>query len=121
MRAVNYEVRIECWPESAREFRIMKVAFIVYRDVFTTRVMEQLKRLDIDYYTQWEQVKGKGHGTEPHLGTRSFPGMNSVLMIAFEDESKLEKLIPAIEEANKLVECPDDRIRLFQMPLERIM
>ncbi len=99
----------------------MKIAFIIFRDVFVSRVMDQLKKLEIDYYTEWEQVKGKGHGTEAHLGTRSFPGVNNVLMIAFDDESKLEQLIRGIEEANKLVECADDRIRLFQLPLERIV
>ena len=83
--------------------------------------MELLGKLEIDYYTRWEQVKGKGHETEAHLGTRSFPGMNAAIMIAFEDESKLEKLIPEIVEANKQIARPDDRVRLFQLPLERIV
>ena len=83
--------------------------------------MELLGKLGIDYYTRWEQVKGKGHGTDAHLGTRSFPGMNAVIMIAFEDESKLEKLITEIVEANKEITRPDDRVRLFQLPLERIV
>jgi hypothetical protein len=83
--------------------------------------METLAALGIDYYTRWEEVKGKGHGTEPHLGTRSFPGTNTVLMIAFQEESALEKLILAIKEANTRIHRPDDKVRLFQVPLERIV
>ena len=99
----------------------MKIAFIICNEVYSHRVMELLDKLGIDYYTRWEQVKGKGHGTDAHLGTRSFPGMNAVIMIAFEDESKLEKLIPEIVEANTEITRPDDRIRLFQLPLDRIV
>jgi len=99
----------------------MKIAFVIQNDIFIPRVMELLNKVGIDYYTRWEQVKGKGHDTDPHLGTRSFPGTNAVLMIAFEDESKLEKLILEIIEANKGITCPADRIRLFQLPLERIV
>lgn len=87
----------------------------------TNRIMSILTRTGIDYYTCWEHVKGKGHETEPHLGTRSFPGMNAVLMIALPEKSTLDKLIEAIEEENKGILKPDDRIRLFQVPLERIV
>jgi hypothetical protein len=83
--------------------------------------MNILESSHIDYYTRWEQVKGKGHGTDPHLGTRSFPGTNTVLMIAFQDEPILETLIGAINAANTQITRPDDKIRLFQMPLERIV
>lgn len=100
---------------------MMKIAFVVNNDVYAPRVMDILKALGIDYYTRWEQVKGKGHGTEPHLGTRSFPGLNSVIMIAFQEEGTLEQLIGEIKQANVEIPRPDDRIRLFQLPLERVV
>ena len=99
----------------------MKIVFLVYNDVFTPRVMEMLHASGIDYYTRWEQVKGKGHGTDPHLGTRSFPGTNAVLMIAFQEEVALEGLVRRITEANERIIRADDRIRLFQVPLERMI
>jgi hypothetical protein len=77
--------------------------------------------LGIDYYTRWEKTTGKGHGTEPHLGTRSFPGENSVLMIAFQEEDTLEKLINGMVTVNAEIHRSDDKIRLFQVPLERIV
>jgi len=42
-------------------------------------------------------------------------------MIAFHDEDLLEKLIVKINELNTIVERDDDKIRLFQVPLERIV
>jgi hypothetical protein len=99
----------------------MKIAFVVHNELFTSRVMQLLDAAGIDYYTRWEEVHGKGHGTEPHLGRGSTPGTNSVLMIAFQEEASLETLIQGITAANAGIKRPDDRIRLFQLPLERIV
>ena len=99
----------------------MKFTFIVHSEHYTSQVMELLNAAGIDYYTRWEQAKGKGHGTEPHLGAGSYPSTNSVLMIAFQDEAVLENLIQAITAANAAIKRPADRIRLFQLPLERIV
>jgi len=99
----------------------MKMAFVVCNEVYTARVMEILEKNGIDYYTRWEQVKGKGHGTEAHLGTRSFPGVNTMLMIAFTDQPALEILIENITEANRGITRADDHIRLFQVPLDRMV
>ena len=95
--------------------------FRSYHDILDDRVTKALKELEIDYYTQWEDVKGKGHNTDAHLGNRPYPGYNFVRMIAFVDEAVLTKLIEKIEELNKIVERADDKIRLFQVPLERIV
>jgi hypothetical protein len=99
----------------------MKIVFTVCNDVYAPRLMDVLTKLGIDYYTRWDQVTGKGHGTEPHLGTRSFPGQNAVLMIAIREEDVLEKLVSGIEEKNSEIHKADDKIRLFQLPLERIV
>lgn len=99
----------------------MKIAFLICNDVISPRVMKLLDEAKIDYYTRWEHVKGKGHGTDPHLDTRSFPGTNAVFMIAFEHETALEHLVEEINIANKEIPRPDDHIRLFQVPLERIV
>jgi len=94
---------------------------LVCNDIVSPRVMKLLETAGIDYYTRWEHVKGKGHGTDPHLDTRSFPGTNAVFMIAFEEETLLDRVVREIGEANKEIPKPDDRIRLFQVPLERIV
>ena len=99
----------------------MKLAFIVHNEFQSPRVMELLRASGIDYYTRWENVKGKGRGTEPHLGAGSFPGVNSVLMIAFPEDGPLDALVREITAVNAEVRRPDDRIRLFQLPLERMV
>jgi nitrogen regulatory protein PII len=99
----------------------MKMTFIVHNDFYNSRVMQLLKSAGIDYYTRWDKVQGKGHGTEPHLGAGGFASTNAVLMIAFKEEGPLEKLIEAINAANAEIRRPDDRIRLFQLPLERVV
>jgi hypothetical protein len=99
----------------------MKLTFLVYHDILDDRVSKALDELNIDFYTRWEDVKGKGHQTDAHLGNRPYPGYNFVRMIAFVDEAVLSNLIEKITELNKIVERDDDKIRLFQVPLERVV
>jgi hypothetical protein len=99
----------------------MKIAFLVCNEVYAPRLLAALGELGIDYYTRWDKVTGKGHATEPHLGTRSFPGYNAVLMIAFKQEEALEKLVAEISDVNGKIVRDDDKIRMFQVPLERIV
>lgn len=99
----------------------MKMAFLVHNEWLTPQVLQILKTCEIDYYTRWDRALGKGHGTDPHLGKGSYGSTNSVMMIAFEDEAPLDRLIQHIVVANAEIKRADDRIRLFQMPLESIV
>ncbi len=99
----------------------MKLTFIVHNEHFTDQVMDLLARCNIDYYTRWEHAMGKGHLTEPHLGRGTFASLNGVMMIAFEDDAPLQALVQEIETANTEIKRPADRIRLFQVPLERVV
>ena len=99
----------------------MKMALVVSNSFFNDRVMQILKDNGIDYFTSWDNVKGKGHGTEPHLGAGAYPSTNSVTMIAFENDAPLEALIRSIHEANQEIPRVADHIRLFQLPLDRIV
>ena len=99
----------------------MKMTFVVYYERIDTQVMSMLETLGIDYYTRWENLKGKGHGTEPHIGVGTYVRMNSALMIAFEDEAPLAALTNAIIAATEKARRPDERIRLCQVPLERMI
>jgi hypothetical protein len=100
----------------------MKLVFLIYHDILDDRVQKVMDEVGIDFYTKWEDVKGKGHNTDAHLGTRTFPGFNFVKMIAFDGEGKsLEKLIDEVKKLNKLALRKDDYVRLFQVPLELIV
>ena len=99
----------------------MKIAFVVHTEHYNARVLQLLDAVGIDYYTRWEQATGKGHSTEPHLGRGAFASTNSVMMIAFQEEAPLEALIQAIVAANSEIKRAADRIRLFQLPLDRMV
>ena len=99
----------------------MKMALIVHNEYFTPRVMRLLQDAGIDYYTRWDGATGKGHGTDPHIGAGSYGATNAVLMIGFREEAPLEDLIAKITAANQEIIRADDRIRLFQLPLERLV
>jgi hypothetical protein len=99
----------------------MKMAFIVCNEFFVAEVMQLMRSANIDYYTRWDHAKGKGHGTEPHLGTGSHGSTNTVLMIAFEEDEPLARLIELVGFLNAKIVRRDDHVRLFQLPLERIV
>jgi hypothetical protein len=96
----------------------MKMAFVVYNEYVDQQVMAALTAQNIDYYTRWEHIKGKGHGTEPHIGAGSYASTNFALMIAFPDEAPLQALIQAIKALNEKARRSDERIRLFQLPMD---
>jgi hypothetical protein len=99
----------------------MKCALVVCNSYFTDRVMTILKDNGIDYFTSWDRAKGKGRGTEPHLGSGAHGSTNTVTMIAFENEAPLAALIGGIVAANQEIRRAADHIRLFQLPLDRIV
>ena len=99
----------------------MKIVFLVYHDILDDRISNILDELKIDFFTEWENVKGKGHSTDAHLGSRTFPGYNSVRMIAFQEEQVLADLTGKISNLNEEIIREDDKVRLFQIPLEKIV
>jgi hypothetical protein len=99
----------------------VKMALIVCNSYFMDRVMKILEENGIDYFTSWDNARGKGHGTEPHLGSAGYASTNSVTMIAFEADAPLAALIGGIQQANREIKRAADHIRLFQLPLERIV
>ena len=97
------------------------MALVVCNSYFMERVMKILSDSGIDYFTSWDNARGKGHGTEPHLGAGAYSSTNSVTMIAFEEDAPLEALIRNVKAANQEIRRAADHLRLFQLPLERIV
>ena len=100
----------------------MKLAFLFYHDVLDDRVVKFLDELKIDTYSELEKVRGKFHDTDPHLGTRTFPGYYMVKLLPFTDETVLNKLIEKVQHFNeKDALKKEDEMHIFLMPLERIV
>ena len=62
----------------------MKIAFLVYYDVLEDRIISILDDLKIDNFVEWENVLGKTHGVPAHLGTRTYPGHDTVRLLPFQ-------------------------------------
>ena len=94
----------------------MKSVFIVYNQALTEKVDEIIDGLRIRGYTQWQDVKGRGTNKgEPHMGTHTWPALNSAIMAIVEDKL-VEGLLDEIRELNKIAE--QQGIRAFVWGIE---
>jgi nitrogen regulatory protein PII len=79
----------------------MKSVFIVYNQALTERVDEMLNRLNVRGFTQWKDVMGRGSETgEPHMGTHTWPAMNSATMCMVDDTMAV-KLLEGVKKLNE--------------------
>lgn len=83
------------------------------------RALEQAQGVQKNVFTRLG--KGRDMGPIPIWGGGGFSTTNSVVMIAFQDEAPLAGLIETITAANVEIKRPADRIRLFQLPLDRVV
>jgi nitrogen regulatory protein PII len=82
----------------------MKAVMIVYNQANTERVEYMLDHLDIRGYTQWEGVKGQGsRNGSPHLGSHTWPELNSAVLTVVENE-KVEELLDAVKKLDGINE-----------------
>lgn len=94
----------------------MKSVFIVYNQALGELVMKVLHKLSIRGFSQWEDVKGRGtHTGEPHMGSHTWPAMNSAIMCVVEEE-KVKPLMEAVAFLNEQAEMQG--IRAFSWNIE---
>jgi len=95
----------------------VKLVIICYNVAIHEEALEILKEVGIQSYTRFEEVQGVGKLSGPHLGTHIWPAVNSVMIIALEDEKK-DKLIERIKELRK--KLGKEGVKAFVLPLEEI-
>ena len=94
----------------------MKSVFIVYNQALTEEVDEIIDNLKIRGFTQWTDVKGRGtQKGEPHMGTHTWPALNSAIMTIVEDNI-VENLLNEIRNLNKTAE--QQGVRAFVWNIE---
>ena len=75
----------------------MKSVFISCNQALYVEVQQLLEQLGIKGYTAWEENIGCGMATgEPHLGTTTWPTMNSTILTIVEDD-KLQPLLAGLK------------------------
>jgi nitrogen regulatory protein PII len=95
----------------------MKSVFIVYNQALGDIIEESLSKLGIRGYSMWQDVKGRGSDTgEPHLGTHTWPAMNSAMLTVIEDD-KVSALLSVVREINERAEMQG--LRAFVWDIEQ--
>lgn len=95
----------------------MKAVMIIYNQAHTEKVEFMLNKLKIRGYTQWDDVKGRG-GVDgvPHLGTHTWPEINSVSLCIVEQD-KLQTLLDGVKKIDAINE--EVGIRAFVWNIEQ--
>ncbi len=95
----------------------MKAVMIIYNQAHTEKVEFMLNKLNIKGYTQWDDVKGRGSDSgAPHLGTHTWPEINSVSLCIVEQE-QLDSLLNAVKKIDNINE--EVGIRAFVWNVEQ--
>lgn len=96
----------------------MKMVFIVYSQAADYDVLAAIKQTGVRGYTKMEKACGEGVDTEPKLHTHTWPGENSVLFLALEEDE-----IPGVVEAVRTLktEHPRSGVKAFILPMEEII
>lgn len=97
----------------------MKLILLVYNAAIEEEVMESLKEIGVENYTKWDRVLGKGPISGPHFDSDIWPGVNSMLAIAVEDEKKDEIMIK-VRELKAKESLRKEGIGAFVLPLEEM-
>jgi len=95
----------------------VKLVIICYNVAIHEEALEILKEVGIQSYTRFEEVQGVGKLSGPHLGTHIWPVVNSVLVVAVEDDKKTQ-LIERIKELRK--KLGKEGIKAFVLPIEEM-
>ena len=97
----------------------MKMVLIVYNAAISEEVMEALQEIGVKNYTKWDRVLGKGPISGPHFDSDVWPGVNSMLAIAVEDEKK-DKIMAKVKELKSNEAIAKEGIGAFILPLEEM-
>ncbi len=93
----------------------MKAIIIAYYEALDEEVMEILEQSNVQNYTKWTKVLGKGSGSGAHMMNTIWPKGNNVLFCAMEEE-----VIPPLLEKLKALRADQraEGVKVFQIPIE---
>jgi len=79
----------------------MKAVFIVYNQAHNEKVDFILDSFGISGYSEWNNMKGRGsRGGVPHLGTHTWPEINSATLAIVED-GMVDKLLDSVKKMDE--------------------
>ena len=85
---------------------MMKAVMIIHNQAQAERVEYMLDRLNINGFTKWENVMGRGSNTgDPRMGTHTWPEMNSSVLAVMDDDH-----VPELLEAVKKLDAVNEEV-----------
>lgn len=95
----------------------MKMVMVIYNQAIEEEVTQVLEACDIDGFTKWQRVLGKGKLSGRHLDSSVWPGANNVCMTVVE-ESKVTALLSKVKQLRQVL--GKEGIKAFVLPVEEI-
>ena len=79
----------------------MKAIFVSCNQALYDEVQQIMESLEIKGYTAWEELMGSGMATgEPHLGSTTWPTLNSALL-SIVDDAKCKPFMEALKQLDE--------------------
>lgn len=79
----------------------MKAIFISCNQALYDEVQQKMASLGVRGYTSWEELMGAGMSTgEPHLGSTTWPTLNSAILTFVEDD-KCQPLLAQLKQLDE--------------------
>ena len=94
----------------------MRAVFIAFNQVVPDGAVSAIGQLGLQGYTRWPDALGSGsRGGEPHLGTHTWPALNSAMLVMAEDTTATQLM----QRLKKLDErSPQQGLRAFMWTVE---
>ena len=93
-----------------------KAILIIYNIILGGQIEDMIKKCDIDEFTIFNNVIGKGTKGGARFNNDVYPGMNNALFIVLDKKDRLEKFRNSVDELRK--KYKKDGITYFLLPVE---
>jgi len=95
----------------------MKFVMICYNEAIDDEVTELLEQANVEGYTKWTKVLGKGRTSGPHLFSHIWPKANNALFTVLPEEIAAD----IFEQVRKLkTQVAREGLKAFMLPIEEI-
>ncbi len=95
----------------------MKIVMIAYSQAIDNEVTDILVDNNVAGCTKWKEVTGEGVAGGVHLGTKRWPKLNNVLMMALEDALAV-KVMDGVRALR--AQLGPEGVKAFMLPCEEV-
>jgi nitrogen regulatory protein PII len=95
----------------------MKLLMICYNEAIDDKVIELLDDMNVQGYTKWTKVLGKGQTSGPHMLSHIWPKANNALLTVLPEEQARE-VLARIRELKTIV--AKEGLKAFMWPVDQV-